>query len=165
MRFSKLLASCLAGLIGGLSAQATAGNIDPDTPEGYLKLNRKIQCSLEDNKPQVFQWFGRSYARVPGEPDKHLFNLEGMNIRQCVTIEDPERGKGFKLVSREIMLYLDPETGEVLRTFDNPWTGDSNEVIHVDNDPVNSKNFEIGRNGKPQAFELQDINGKYMMRF
>lgn len=165
MRFSKLFAPGLAALIGGLAATSQAGTIDPATSEGYLKINRKIQCSLEDNKPQVFQWFGRAYSRVPGERDKHLFNLDGMNIRQCVEIEDPERGKGYKLVSREIMLYLDPETNEVMRTFANPWTGASNEVIHVANDPVNSKNFEIGRDGKPQSFDLQDMNGKYMLRF
>ena len=62
-----------------------------------------------------------------------------MNIRQCVAIEDPVRGVGYRMVSREIMLYLDPETNEVLRSFANPWTGADNEVIHVANDPVNGR--------------------------
>ncbi len=165
MRYRRLLAPIITAVFGIGSISSLAETIDPDTAEGYLKLNRKIQCSLEDNKPQVFQWFGRAYSRVPGERDKLLFNLDGMNIRQCVTVNDPERGTGYKLVSREIMLYLDPETNEVLRTFDNPWTGQKNEVIHVANDPVNSKNFEKGRDGKPQKFNLQDMNGKYMLRF
>ncbi len=165
MRLTRFIAPALASLIGAYSATTSAGQIDPDTPEGYLKLNRKIQCSLEDNSPQVFQWFGRAYARVPGERDKHLFNLDGMNIRQCVSVDDPERGKGYKMVSREIMLYLDPKTNEVLRTWENPWTDASNEVIHVANDPVNHTNYVRGRDGKDQTFNLEDINGKYFMRF
>jgi len=116
-----------------------AAMIDPATAEGYVQLNRKIHCSLEDSSPQVYQWFGRAWSRVPGERDRHLFNLDGMNIRQCVAVEDPVRGVGYRLVSREIMLYLDPETDEVLRTFANPWTGAENEVVHVPNDPVNGR--------------------------
>ena len=127
-----------AGLLCG-SALGQDNAIDPATAEGYVQLNRKIHCSLEDSSPQVYQWFGRAWSRVPGERDRHLFNLDGMNIRQCVAIEDPVRGVGYRMVSREIMLYLDPETNEVLRTFANPWTGAENDVVHVANDPVNGR--------------------------
>ncbi|MDE0360432.1 MAG: DUF1838 family protein, partial [Rhodospirillaceae bacterium] len=72
-----------AGLLCG-SALAQDNVIDPATAEGYVQLNRKIHCSLEDSSPQVYQWFGRAFSRVPGERDRHLFNLDGMNIRQCV---------------------------------------------------------------------------------
>ena len=147
-----------------LAGPVAAEQIDPATPEGYVLIQRKIQCSLEDESPQVYRWSGRGYARVPGEADRHLFNLDGMNVRQCVTIEDPGRGTGYRMVSREIMLYLDPATNEVLRSFDNPWTGESNEVIHVANDPVNGRpTFGVDAAGKPRAFELNDINGQYLM--
>ena len=150
-------------LCGSAFAQDNA--IVPATAEGYVQLNRKIHCSLEDSSPQVYQWFGRAYSRVPGERDRHLFNLDGMNIRQCVTIEDPIRGVGYRLVSREIMLYLDPETNEVLRTFANPWTGAENEVVHVANDPVNGRpTFGRTPDGDVTPFELNDMNGVWMWR-
>ena len=129
----------LAAVLAFAWAGQAAAQIDPATAEGYVQLNRKIHCSLEDGSPQVYQWFGRAWSRVPGERDRHLFNLDGMNIRQCVAIEDPVRGVGYRMVSRELMLYLDPETSEVLRSFANPWTGAENEVIHVANDPVNGR--------------------------
>jgi len=72
-----------------------------------------------------------------------------MNIRQCVAVEDPERGTGYKLVSREILLYLDPQTGEVLETWQNPWSGETVRVLHVANDPVNSTSYVTGRDGRP----------------
>ena len=153
-----------AALLCG-SALAQNNVIDPATAEGYVQLNRKIHCSLEDSSPQVYQWFGRAWSRVPGERDRHLFNLDGMNIRQCVAVEDPVRGVGYRLVSREIMLYLDPETDEVLRTFANPWTGAENEVVHVANDPVNGRpTFGRTSDGDVTPFELNDMNGVWMWR-
>ncbi len=158
--------AALAAVFTWGAACAQDAVIDPATAEGYVQLNRKIHCSLEDHSPQVYQWFGRAWSRVPGEPDRHLFNLDGMNIRQCVAIEDPVRGVGYRMVSREIMLYLDPETDEVLRTFANPWTGVDNEVIHVANDPVNGRpNFGRNAEGDVTPFELNDMNGVWMMRF
>jgi hypothetical protein len=103
---------------------------------------------------------------VPGERDKNVFNLNGMNIRQCVKVEDEVRGTGYRMVSREIMLYLDPETNEVLRTFDNPWTGEKNEVIHVANDPVNGRpSFGRDAEGNPSVRPLKEINGTWLMSF
>ncbi|GIR71712.1 MAG: hypothetical protein CM15mP74_29630 [Halieaceae bacterium] len=66
-----------------------ADMIDPDSAAGFVSLSRKLQCSTEDASPQVFEWAGYGYARVPGERDRKLFGLMGMNIRQCGAIEDP----------------------------------------------------------------------------
>jgi hypothetical protein len=103
---------------------------------------------------------------VPGEPDRKIFGLLGMNVRQCGQVEDPEKGIGYRLVSREIMLYLDPKTGEVMRTFDNPWTGDANEVIHVANDPVNGRpSFGVAADGSGKTFSYRDVNGQYLINY
>ena len=85
---------------------------------GYLKAQRKIICSMEDNKPIVYWWYGRMYSRVQGEKDKLLFKVEGMNIRQCDTVKDSKRGNGYRMVSRELLFYQDPESGEIL----DQWT-------------------------------------------
>ena len=151
---------------GWLAAPAQAETVDPDSAAGYVALNRKIQCSTEDGSPQVFEWSGFGYARVPGEPDRKIFGLLGMNVRQCGQVEDPEKGIGYRLVSREIMLYLDPQTGEVMRTFDNPWTGEVNEVIHVANDPVNGRpSFGVAADGSGKTFSYRDVNGQYLINY
>ncbi|HKL61895.1 MAG TPA: DUF1838 family protein, partial [Woeseiaceae bacterium] len=93
---------------------AHSAEIALSTGEGAVAAQRKIMCSLEDEKPVYYWWHGRAYSRMPGEADKLLFLVEGMNVRQCGTIRHPERGEGYRLVSREILLYKDPETGEVL---------------------------------------------------
>jgi hypothetical protein len=153
-------------LLLAMPLTSLAQAIDPDTAEGYVQVNRKIQCSLEDAKPMVYSWSGRTYARVPGERDRHLFNLLGMNIRQCGALDDPERGTGYRLVSREIMLYLDPQTNEVLNTWENPWTGETVEVIHVANDPVNGRpTFGRTAEGGVTPMRMMEINGTWMTNF
>lgn len=134
------------------------GKLDLTNADDALKASQKIQCSLEDNKPVVFWWKGSAYSRIPGERDRVVFNVEGMNVRACKAYQDPQRGYGYRLVSREILLYKDPTTDQVLRQWKNPWTNREVEVIHVANDPVNQGPFYA--NGKfklPATFK----NGRY----
>lgn len=130
------------GLAHGPAAVArakapAAKPLDLSQPADTMQLWRKVQCSTVDGKPAVFHWSGKLYSRMEGERDRHLFNVEGMNIRQCGTATDPAKGTGVRLVSREIMVYTDPKTGQPLRRWTNPWSGKEVEVIEVANDPVN----------------------------
>lgn len=104
------------------------------------EIGRKTTCgTLEAGVTRFGIWEGKAYSRVPGERDRHLFNLIGVNTRQCADVADADKGEGFRSVSREVMLYLDPETGELLDEWQNPWTGQTVTVVHVANDPVNMR--------------------------
>lgn len=132
------------------ASPALARMLDPNVPEDAVEIMKRTQCGARDGEPAVYRWTGRAYGRREGEPDKLLFGLEGMNIRQCVRVEDPVRGVGFRQVSREIMLYTDPRTGEVLRSWANPYTGQTVDVMQVANDPVNGRpTFPRGADGTP----------------
>ena len=145
---------------------ASAQTIDLSTPAGALAAGRKIQCSTVDGAPVVYHWSGRVFARSPGEPDRHIFNVEGMNVRQCGTVTDPVRGTGYRMVSRELMLYLDPRTNEIVRTWTNPETDESVEVVHVANDPVNMRpTYERNADGTPLAFSGRVSQGKVFQNF
>ena len=155
---TQLLVAALA--LGCAALAGAADKIDFDTGQGFLQAQRKILCSLQDGEPATFQWQGRGYARVPGERDRLLFRVLGMSVRQCVTVNDPEKGEGYRMVSREIMLYLHPQTGEILRRWDNPWTGETVDVLHVANDPVNQPpSFAVGRDGRERRFAPLVIDG------
>ena len=136
------------------SASADARTLDLSDPNDVVLVEQKLNCSLNEGEPIVYWWQGSAYSRVPGERDRHLFNVEGMNIRACKNYEDEERGHGFRSVSREVLFYLDPETKEILRTWTNPWTGEEVEVMHVTNDPVNMRRprHAFSADGKPAEF-------------
>jgi hypothetical protein len=152
----------VSGLIAPLAV--LAGKLDLSTPEGALAAQRKIQCSLVDGVPITYWWLGDMYSRVPGERDRLLFKVEGMNVRQCGTLESAQQGKGFRLVSREILLYKDPQSGEIVREWKNPWTGETVKVLHVANDPVNGRGtFPQGADGKPMKFEGTLSGGRWWL--
>lgn len=144
-------------LLAGMAVMpAAARMLDANKPEDALEISKRTQCGEQDGKPAVYWWSGKIYSRVEGERDRLLFTGEGMNIRQCVAVTDPQRGKGYRQVSREIMLFLDPATGQILREWKNPWTGETVEVMHISNDPVNGRpSFPIGPDGKPFTVSMK----------
>lgn len=147
MRLKPILLSTFAL---ALASGAAAKPLDPAIPADALEISKRVQCGEADGKPAVYHWSGKVYSRVEGEPDRLLFLGEGMNIRTCVTVDDPVKGKGWRQVSREVMLFIDPKSGEVLRDWKNPWTSETVKVLHINNDPVNGRpTFAVNPDGTP----------------
>ncbi len=145
-----------------VAAAAQARMLDPKVSADAFEISKRLQCGEADGKQAVYHFAGNIYSRVQGEPDRLLFRAEGMNVRQCVTVNDPKRGKGYRLVSREVLFYIDPKTGEIVRKWTNPWSGETVDVMHINNDPVNSRpSFPISADGKPATF-MGRIEGKWL---
>ena len=150
-------------MAAALTAPVAARTLDPAKPEDALEIMKRTQCGEADGTPAVYHWSGKVYSRVAGEPDRVLFNGEGMNIRQCVKITDPKLGTGFRQVSREVMFYLDPKTNKVLRTWENPFTGENVKVMQIANDPVNSRpSYPMSADGKPYSLPNLRRQGKWL---
>lgn len=146
----------------GVPSGATAA-VDLTTPEAQLLALRRIQCSAIDGKAETFYWKGTAWSRVPGEPDRQLFRVEGMNVRQCGPMPKATNKAEFRLVGREILLYEDPVTGAVLNEWTNPWTGKTVEVIHVANDPVNGNYSLVGRDGQPTKLPFESMGNQWWL--
>ncbi|MCB1596309.1 MAG: DUF1838 domain-containing protein [Gammaproteobacteria bacterium] len=146
-----------------LSFAVSAAPLDLKTPEGQIAALRRIQCSEVDGKPVTFYWKGVAYSRVPGEPDRLLFRVEGMNTRHCGPLANAKSKVDFRLVTREILLYEDPASGEVLKTWSNPWTGKTVEVVQVANDPVNGNYSVVGRDGKPVNLPFEVLGKQWWL--
>ena len=146
------------------ASTATPVRAEETALSGYqaLQARQKSICStLEEGVPRYGMFEGRAYSRITGEEDRLLFGVLGLNVRQCELLQDEERGRGFRSVAREIMLYLDPITNQVIDTWENPWTGKHVAVVHVANDPVNMKvpRFENGAGGEvTEQFRIRLYN-------
>jgi len=147
--------------LGCLVTPALARQLDPNNPRDAVTIARKIDCSTEDGEQTTYWWHGKAYSRRQGERDRLLFLVDGMNIRACVSDNDPQRGQGYRLVSRELLIYRDPETGEALKTWTNPFTGEEVEVLHVANDPVNFSFYERLPDGSPLKWEGEISDGQW----
>ena len=148
-------------LVVAVALPSHARELDPSDPKDSLTIARKIACSTEDGVAVTYWWHGRAYSRRQGERDRLLFHVEGMNTRACVSTADPARGDGYRMVSRELLIYRDPETGAALATWDNPWTGETVPVLHVANDPVNFVSYEKDRSGEPARWTGFVTEGKW----
>ena len=107
---------------------------------------------------------GMAYSYVPQEEQKDLFKLEGMNICRCFQDDNDD----WWFTSRELMYYVDIDSGEPIYEWENPWTGETVNVNHVANNPVmggfgpGDGEFPLDTvmNGKI-ATSVQDINLYY----
>lgn len=129
----------LALLVPLLAGAALAEEVTLSGTDAFLAMQKTTCGTTEAGVTRYGVFEGRTYSRVPGEKDRHLFDVLGINVRQCAVLNDDTRGRGFRSVSREIMVYMDPETGQVIDSWLNPWTGEEIDVIHVANDPVNMR--------------------------
>lgn len=164
LKLTTVILSC-AALLSANPILADKHRLDPDKPEDAIQIQQKFTCSLNEGETTMGYWQGSFYARIEGEQDRELFKVMGVNVRQCKNYQDPKRGPGFRSVSREVMLYLDPVTKEVLKTWTNPYTGEEVEVIQVANDPVNMRQpfYAYNDKGEPHVFDGLVKNGRVIV--
>jgi Protein of unknown function (DUF1838) len=95
----------------------------------------KTRSSLDPTQSTFLTWTGKIYSFIPGEKRKLLFKMLGLSVSRCI----PAAEGGWDFASRELTYYLNPETGEILRKWENPWTDETVPVIHVANNPVQGR--------------------------
>ncbi|MDH6058409.1 DUF1838 domain-containing protein [Umezakia ovalisporum] len=92
----------------------------------------KTRSSLDCTESTFLTWTGKIYSFIPGEKRKLLFKMSGVSVSRCILTAEGS----WDFTSRELTYYLDPQTGKILRRWENPWTGETLPVIHVANSPV-----------------------------
>jgi Protein of unknown function (DUF1838) len=128
---NKMMKACvLALLCVALNANAKPINFQ-DPAQG---LNAYVRMRADSTgKDSVTYWKGSAFVVIPGETPKRTFAFEGFNVAKMVRNKAGE----WQMISREYSVYRDPKTNAILKTWDNPYTKETNQVFHVQNDPVN----------------------------
>lgn len=108
--------------------------LDLKSEQGSLSALVKLRCSLDPKQEEILWWSGTLFAQEPGKKAQPLMGFEGYNI--CRAEKQPDGV--WRLYTRELTFYRDLATGEVLQHWDNPLSGERNEVVAVANDPVNT---------------------------
>lgn len=118
------------GALGAGSAMAGGHTLNLDEPEDNLKALLKLQADLS-GEDVIGGFGGEVWGWVPGEGNRRLFRSYGIGASHIERVEG-----GWRFYHRELMYYLDPDTGEILDEWTNPYTGQRVEVLHILNDPV-----------------------------
>lgn len=131
-------------------------NLDLEKAEDNLTAFVKIRGSMTPGEEVVFYADGYIYGFIDGERDKRILGFEMYNLAQL----QPQEDGSYQMMTREVGLYTDPSTGEILEEWENPYTGETVDVLHVWNDPVNQTfalESRFGEWGVPYTRLTEDV--------
>jgi hypothetical protein len=110
----------------------TDPRLDLDDPETNFMAMLKMRADIA-GKDCLFAFPGEAWAMVPQEQNYRCFKTFGIGATRIEEVEE-----GWRIYSREVLYYMDPDTGAILDTWANPFLGGRDvEVMHIANDPVN----------------------------
>jgi hypothetical protein len=139
-----VLGSALAAgtaLTGSGSARAASegGNpkgafLDLGTPVG----NREAWARLLGNTDMKSTKYGWAQGIVQGvRPGEAVRDICGFTMLSCARLLPHESGKGYRKILREIGLYTDLASGEIVDEMMNPYLNERVRVVPITNDPFN----------------------------
>jgi hypothetical protein len=106
--------------------------LDLDDPETNFMALMKLRGDLS-GADFHFAFPGQAWAMIPQEQNYKCFRTFGFGSGRYEEVDE-----GYRIFSREVLLYLDPDTGEILEEWNNPFLGGRTvKVAHIANDPVN----------------------------
>lgn len=146
---------------GDATPTQSARPLDLSKPEDNLTALVKMRCSLDPDENVITWWKGTIFAMLPAKAPQPIMGFEGYNA--CRTV--PQEDGTWQFLSRELSFYRDLETGEIIDTWQNPFTGLANEVIHVANDPVSHVFSSVRRDGSPNLYPWIEKGGDLMLTF
>ena len=114
---SLLGAAPIAASILGNKRAWSAGHIDPSDPDDLYAIHRKLNYSYDD---RVVYWYLRAIRY--GLYDSAFTPFWDMHVGFISIAED--EGEGFRTKTMSSIFYTDIETGKLLETFTNPYTGE-----------------------------------------
>ncbi len=137
-----VLTGCAQGP-GSMQAIAMSADdgpeFDPALPENFKSgvWNRdafaRLQADMDFGKVKYGWYSGTVMGVRENEKVKPLMGFEGFSTARLL-----DNGDGsYQKLLRELVFYKDLRTGEVMETFDNPYTGETVRVVPVANDPFN----------------------------
>lgn len=105
--------------------------LDFASPKDNLYAFAKMWSTLAD-EPVLSSFHGVMFANITGRKSIPLFGYAGTGLFQSRILENGH----VRIRGKETGLFTDLATGEVLETWDNPFTGDRVEVYNFLNDRI-----------------------------
>ncbi|MCA3255993.1 MAG: DUF1838 family protein [Alphaproteobacteria bacterium] len=114
--------------------------LDLATPVG----NREAWARLLGNTDMTSTKYGWAQGVVLGvRPGEAIRDLVGFTMLSCAKLLPHESGSGYRKVLREIGLYTDLKSGEILEEWTNPYFNETVKVVPIANDPFNHEITEF----------------------
>lgn len=109
-------APLVASILSPRPSRADGHLLDPNDPEDLYTIHRKLNYSFDD---KVVYWYLRAVRY--GLVDSAFTPFWDMHVGFISIAQD--EGQGFRTKTMSAIFYTDLESGKLLDTFDNPFTG------------------------------------------
>lgn len=107
--------------------------IDLTTPKGNVNAAVRMDANLDESKHKWGAVSGVVCAVRDGEALEDLFGFEVVSVAKAWAQPDGS----YRVPHREAIFYTDLKTGDILRSWYNPYIDEEVEVVDVINDPWN----------------------------
>ncbi|MEM6832386.1 MAG: DUF1838 family protein [Pseudomonadota bacterium] len=125
----------------GWDTNIKGNHLDLSDPQDTATAYAKLMANL-DMESTKFGWGEGIVQGVrPGEAVRDLVGFLLLSTAKFIPYQGPELPEGYvgySKVLREIGLYTDLETGEVLEEWTNPYFNEKQKVVPIANDPFNN---------------------------
>ena len=131
-----------------------AAEIDSDLTDPAENLRHLVRVTASLEEEEVPWWFnGIIYAMVGEEAPRPLFHFEGLEIYWMSHLGEQE----YELTGGTLSFFRDLSSGEMIYEFENPWTGETNEVPAAAQGGGPGRGFNYSVNGIRASWRLDDI--------
>ncbi len=108
--------------------------VDLATPIGSMTAWARLLGNT-DMKSTKYGW---AQGLVQGvQPGEAVRDICGFTMMSCARLLPHESGTGYRKVLREIGLYTDLKSGEIIEEMVNPYLNETVKVVPITNDPFN----------------------------
>ena len=151
-RLALILAAGGIMLAGTAMAKAPTfvTRIDTKNPVWNRDTYARIDGELDTSKQKVSRITGTVYGVRDNEKVRPLFKMDGFSVVRTLRLPDGN----WRRVLKEVVFYRDLETGKIMDSWKNPYTGETVKVVPIANDPYN---YDI-RDTKPQPPSYGGLN-------
>ena len=151
-------AAAFAGFNGAPAAAATAvrnenrtrqGDFDWNSPTENLRMLSRMWGTIEPGEEAYLYVFGPAFGILDANNFTPLFRLESLaNVRTY-----PLENGAFRYLANQVILFTDFKTNEVLQTWENPYTGETQEVFHYRDGPLD---YTLDPNAFPERYAMEN---------
>lgn len=134
----------------GAKAPSFATKIDTKSAVWNRDTYARMDGELDTSKQKVSRITGTVYGVRDNEKVRPLFKMDGFSVVRTLRLPDGN----YRRVLKEVVFYRDLETGKIMDSWKNPYTGETVKVVPIANDPYN---YDI-RDTKPQPPSYGGLN-------
>ncbi len=145
-------AAAAAPFVGAPSARADMLDLDPSNPAHTLMILRKLAHTMDDS---IVYWWAKLSRMVMHE--KIATPLWDVHVAALLKTRDLDERGAYETTAISMVFYTDLETGEYLRTFDNPITGETVEIGYFPAQPSKRITSIDGPKSEPPSRPGYDV--------